>query len=396
MTSCVRAPTITAERDLEALSERLSAADFIGLDTEFVSEDTFYPELCLVQLITPDEAAVVDPQKVDVRPLWHAVSQSRGVVVCHAAREEMNFLLRSVSKMPDRVFDVQIAAGFASNEYPAAYSSVVGKFLGQQPMKGEQRTDWRRRPLTDAQIAYALEDVRFLLPLHELLAQTLDRLDRRRWFDEEMATWREEIANAQDRKDWRRVSGIGSLNWRSLSIVRELWLWRQEEARRLNQPPKRLLRDDLLVEIAKRRIDNPDQILAIRGMQRNDLKRKVRDLVACVQRGIETPLEPAGRSAQREPPSQLGLLGQFLTPALTTICRRAEVAASMVGTATDVRDLIAHHFGFGGGSDETPLLLRGWRAELVGNLLHDLLAGKKSIRIRNAKNDDPLAFDDVK
>jgi ribonuclease D len=392
----VHAPTITAEHELEALSDRLSGAAFVGLDTEFVSEDTFHPELCLVQLITPDEAAVVDPQRVDVRPLWHAVSQAAGVVVWHAGREEMNFLLRSVGQMPERVFDVQIAAGFASNEYPAAYASVVGKFLGQQPMKGEQRTDWRRRPLTEAQISYALEDVRYLLPLYEKLTQILDRTERRGWFDEEMATWRDEVASAQDRKDWRRVSGIGSLNWKSLAVVRELWHWRQEEARRLNQPPKRLLRDDLLVEIAKRRTDNPEQILAIRGMQRNDLKRKVGDLVACVQRGEATPLEPSSRTSQREPPSQLNLLGQFLTPALTTICRRAEVAASMVGTATDVRDLIAHRFGFGGASAETPLLLRGWRAVLVGNLLDDLLAGKKSIRIRNAKHEDPLAFDDVK
>lgn len=391
----MRTPTITAERDLEALSQRLADAELIGLDTEFVSEDTFHPELCLVQLITPRESAVVDPQKVDVRPLWHAVSQARGVVVWHAGREEMNFLLRSVGKMPQRVFDVQIAAGFASNEYPAAYSSVVGKFLGQQPMKGEQRTDWRRRPLSDAQITYALEDVRYLPPLYQKLTDLLERTKRRSWFDEEMATWREEVAAAQDRKDWRRVSGIGSLNWRSLAIVRELWHWRQQEAQRLNQPPKRLLRDDLLVEIAKRRTDNPDQILAIRGMQRNDLKRKVGELVACVQRGEATPLEPTGRAAQRDPPSQLNLLGQFLTPALTTICRRAEVAASMAGTATDVRDLIAHSFGFGGASEETPLLLRGWRAELVGNLLDDLLAGRKSIRIRNAKSDDPLAFDEV-
>jgi ribonuclease D len=391
----VRTPTITAERDLEALSQRLADAELIGLDTEFVSEDTFHPELCLVQLITPHESAVVDPQKVDVQPLWHAVSEAQGVVVWHAGREEMNFLLRAVGKMPERVFDVQIAAGFASNEYPAAYSSVVGKFLGQQPMKGEQRTDWRRRPLTDAQITYALEDVRYLPPLYQKLTDLLERTKRRSWFDEEMATWREDVAAAQDRKDWRRVSGIGSLNWRSLAIVRELWHWRQQEAQRLNQPPKRLLRDDLLVEIAKRRTDNPDQILAIRGMQRNDLKRKVGELVACVQRGEATPLEPTGRSSQRDPPSQLNLLGQFLTPALTTICRRAEVAASMVGTATDVRDLIAYSFGFGGSSEETPLLLRGWRAELVGNLLDDLLAGRKSIRIRNAKSDDPLAFDEV-
>lgn len=391
----MHAPTITSERDVEALGDRLVAAPLVGLDTEFVSEDTFHPELCLVQLITPTEAAVVDPQKVDVRPLWYAISQTQGVVIWHAGREELNFLLRSVSSRPQRIFDVQIAAGFASNEYPAAYSSVVGKFLGQQPLKGEQRTDWRRRPLTDAQISYALEDVRYLIPLYEELTAILERTGRRGWFDEEMASWLDEIAAAQDRKDWRRVSGIGSLNWKSLAIVRELWHWRQEEARRLNQPPKRLLRDDLLVEIAKRKTENHEQILAIRGMQRNDLKRKVHELAACVRRGLESPLEPSTRTSQREPPSQLNLLGQFLTPALTTICRRAEIAASMVGTATDVRDLIAYRFNFGGATEEQPLLLRGWRAELVGNLLDDLLLGKKSIRIRNPRHEDPLAFDDL-
>jgi ribonuclease D len=391
----VQAPTITAERDLAALCDRLAVAPLVGLDTEFVSEDTFHPELCLVQLITPEEAAVVDPQRVDVRPLWHAVSQAAGIVVWHAGREELNFLLRSVGKMPDRIFDVQIAAGLTSNEYPAAYSSVVGKFLGQQPMKGEQRTDWRRRPLSEAQISYALEDVRYLLPLYDRLTALLATRGRRTWFDEEMATWRDEVSSAQDRKDWRRVSGIGSLNWRSLAIVRELWHWRQEEARRLNQPPKRLLRDDLLVEIAKRKIDNPDQILSIRGMQRNDLKRKVGELVACVRRGMDAPHEPSQRFSQREAPSQLNLLGQFLTPALTSICRRAEVAASMVGTATDVRDLIAHRYGFDGGADETPALLQGWRAELVGNLLDDLLSGKKSIRIADPESEDPLAFDEA-
>ncbi|HYO26379.1 MAG TPA: HRDC domain-containing protein, partial [Lacipirellulaceae bacterium] len=369
----MRTPIITSESELESLSERLRTAPFVGLDTEFVSEDTFHPELCLVQLISPDEAAVVDPQKVNVRPLWHAISQAEGTVIWHAGREELNFLLRSVGKLPARIFDVQIAAGFASNEYPAAYASVVGKFLGKQPMKGEQRTDWRRRPLTEAQITYALEDVRYLIPLYDRLTELLEQNGRRSWFDEEMAAWCDDIVAAQERKDWRRVSGIGSLNAKSLAVVRELWHWRQEEARRLDQPPKRLLRDDLLVEIAKRRLESPEQILAVRGMQRNDLKRKVGELVACVQRAAENPLEFTPRGAQREPPSQLNLLGQFLTPALTTICRRAEVAASMVGTATDVRDLIAYRFDFGGALPETPLLLRGWRAELVGNLLDDLL-----------------------
>src|SRR5690606_26168384 len=226
------------------------------------------------------------------------------------------------------------------------------------------------------QINYALEDVRYLLPLYDKLTAVLTRRKRLAWFEEEQAEWLKNIVAAQDRKDWRRVSGIGTLNARNLAIVRELWLWRQEEAKRLNQPAKRLLRDDLLVEIAKRKTDQPDQILAIRGLQRSDLRRKANELAECVRRGLDAPLERGERLTQREPPPQLNLLGQFLTPALTSICRQNEVAASMAGTATDVRELIAYRYGFGGiDPTETPALLKGWRAELVGNLLDDLLSG---------------------
>jgi ribonuclease D len=393
----VPSPIITRQRDLDDLCERMEAADILGFDTEFVSEDTFHPELCLIQVVTPRELAVIDPQTVDVGGFWKVVAQGEHTTVVHAGREELSFMLRAVGAIPKRMFDVQIAAGFCTNEFPASYGSVVGKFLGRQPMKGEQRTDWRRRPLTDAQINYALEDVRYLLPLHERLTQTLAKRNRLAWLEEEMAAWQQQIIEAQERKDWRRVSGIGSLNARNLAIVRELWHWRQEEAKRINQPPKRLLRDDLLVEIAKRKSDQPDQILAIRGLQRGDLRRKARELAAAVRRGLDAPLERDHRLPQGEPPSQLNLLGQFLTPALTSICRRAEVAASMVGTATDVRELIAYRYGFGGADpEETPVLLQGWRAQLVGNLLDDLLAGKKSIRIADPSHEDPLAFDDFK
>jgi len=391
-------PIITRQSDLEDLCERVEAATIVGFDTEFVSEDTFHPELCLVQVVTPDELAVIDPQSVEVKPFWQVIAKGDRTTVFHAGREELSFMLRSVNAVPRRIFDVQVAAGFCTNEFPASYGSVVGKFLGRQPMKGEQRTDWRRRPLTEAQINYALEDVRYLLPLYDRLTDVLTRRQRLEWFEQEQIDWQQNIVDAQDRKDWRRVSGIGTLNARNLAIVRELWLWRQEEAKRLNQPAKRLLRDDLLVEIAKRKTDQPDQILAIRGLQRGDLRRKADELADCVRRGLEAPLERSERSGQREPPSQLNLLGQYLTPALTSICRKAEVAASMVGTASDVRELIAYRYGFNGAAEgnETPALLQGWRADLVGNLLDDLLSGKKSIRIADPKNEDPLAFDDVK
>ena len=389
------APTITDSAELDQLCQRLRSAPLIGIDTEFVSEDTFYPDLCLIQIATHDELAVVDTSAIeDLAPFWKMLTGGEHVTILHAGREELNFMLRAVDATPKRLFDVQIAAGFCSNEYPSAYGSVVSKFLGHKVAKGEQRTDWRKRPLTSAQIDYALEDVRYLLPLHQRLIELLTEQERLSWFEAEMEGWQQEVRTALNRKDWRRVSGLGKLNPRSLAIVRELWNWRYEEAKRRNQPQKRLLRDDLIVELAKRKVDSPERIMAIRGMERSAVKRKADELAACVRRGLKAPVERTPRSPRQNAPSQLNLLGQFLAPALGTICRRAEIATSMVGTASDVRELIAYRMGFSE-NGSLPTLTQGWRAQLVGNVIDELLAGKKSIRITNAKAADPLAFDDV-
>lgn len=396
------APTITDPKSLEELCKRLQTAEFIGIDTEFVSEDTFYPELCLIQIATKDELAVIDTIALeDVNPFWKVLVEGDHITILHAGREELNFMLRAVNKVPQRLFDVQLAAGFCSNEFPSAYGSVVSKFVGHKPAKGEQRTDWRRRPLTAAQINYALEDVRYLIPLYNRLVELLTERERLSWFEDELESWQDEVIAAQSRMDWRRVSGIGKLGPRNLAIVRELWHWRYQEAQNRNIPQRRILRDDLIVELAKRKVSNSDQILAIRGMERGAIKRKADELAECVRRGLDSPIENEPKSRRKQVPSQLSLLGQFLAPALGTICRRAEIAASMVGTASSVRDLIAYRMGFASeesrrdGKDKLPVLARGWRAELVGNVIDDLLEGKKSIRITNAKDADPLVFDDV-
>jgi len=390
----VSLPIITDQSDLLALCERLRDAKQIGIDTEFVSEDTFFPELCLIQIATREEMVVVDPQQVDVKPFWQLLVSGSHTTVLHAGREELNFILRAANHLPRDLFDIQIAAGFCSNEFPSAYGSVVNKFIGHKPQKGQQRTDWRRRPLSQAQLTYALEDVRYLLPVYDRLCAMLGAHGRLEWMAEEMRTWQAQVVAAQDRQDWRRVSGIGKLNSRSLAVAKELWCWRYEEARRRNQPQKRLLRDDLLVELAKHQVDNPEKIRAIRGMNRGMLRHKATELAECVRRGLQSPAEQMPKDPRGRSPSQLNLLGQFLTPALNTICRRATIAASMVGTASDVRELISYRLGFDK-SGAIPSLTRGWRAELVGHLIDDLIAGKKSIRIDNPCHEDPLVFDKV-
>jgi ribonuclease D len=389
--------SITSSAELADFCQRLSRAKRIGIDTEFVSEDTFRPELCLVQVATDHELAVIDPYRVkNLTSFWQILSEGAHTTIAHAAREELNFSLLSCHRPPANLFDTQIAAGLTSSEYPSSYGSVVTRFLGTQAAKGEQRTDWRRRPLSEAQIDYALEDVRYLLPLHDVLQRLLEKHRRVDWMAEEMATWLREVTDARQRPRWRRVSGIGGLSTRSLSIVKHLWTWRQEEAERRDLPPRRVLRDDLIVELAKRKSDQPDRIRQVRGLQRGLKSDMIEQIAACVRRGLEAPFDDNDRTARLPMPSQLNLLGQFLSPALTSICHSANVATSLAGTATDVRDLIAYRLEFGPmDGAEPPVLARGWRAELVGNLIDDLLLGHKSIRISDPLSEQPLEFDPV-
>lgn len=386
--------TITTDAELADLCQRLAQAPVIGFDTEFVSEDTYWSHLCLVQIATPDFLAVIDPLKIEnINPFWEVLADEGHETICHAGREELLFSLHAVGKRPARLFDIQIAAGLVGHEYPAGYGTLVYKLTGRRPPKGETRTDWRRRPLTPQQIEYALSDVQHLLACRDKLHQRLEKLGRLHWMQEEMAAWQDEVEAYHTRKRWRRVSGISGLSRKNLAIVRELWHWREAEAQRRNRPPKRVLRDDLLVEMAKRATSDPKRILAIRGLEHSGLQRSVDELAACVERALQSPETEWPTTGRREMPSQLNLLGQFLSAALTSICHSAQVAPSIVGTASDVRDLIAYRQGFGGvNGDEPPSLARGWRAEVVGNLLEDLLEGRKSIRIHDPTSDEPLEF----
>ncbi|MEM6797913.1 MAG: HRDC domain-containing protein [Planctomycetota bacterium] len=386
--------TVTTAAHLEDLCARMKGAERIGFDTEFVSEDTFRPQLCLVQVVVGEHMAVIDPQEVDdVEPFWRVLAEGDHTTVVHAAREEINFSLTAIGAPPANIFDTQLAAGFCSTEYPAAYSSVVTRFLRRKLAKGEQRTDWRKRPLTAEQINYALEDVRHLFALHDTIAGSVEKLGRTEWLAAETEAFVAEVIAARSRMRWRKVSGAGSLPARGMAIVRELWMWRYAEAERRDLPPKRILRDDLIVELAKRRTARPEKIRAVRGMQYGQLKKSINAIAECVQKGLDASVDDLLPASRHSPPPQLNLLGQFLSPAITSICRSESMAASLTCTATDVRDLIAYRLGFAAPGAGEPVLASGWRAELVGNLIDDLLAGRKSIRIDNPKREHPLAIE---
>lgn len=388
--------TIINDDQLLDLCSRLENQRRIGFDTEFVSEDTFRPQLCLIQVAAEGVMAVIDPLDIkDLNPFWRLLAEGDHITIVHAAREEVNFSLTAIDAPPANVFDTQLAAAFCSNEYPAAYASVVTRFLGRRIAKGEQRTDWRRRPLTDDQINYALEDVRHLFDLHDTMMEQINSHGRATWLEEETAAFLEEVISARTRSRWRKVSGAGNMSPRNLAIVRELWHWRQSEAERRDLPPRRVLRDDLIVELAKRKSTSGDKIRAVRGMQHGALKRAADDIAEAVQRGLDASLDEFKSKGRQVTPPQLNLLGQVLTPAITSVCRGENMAASLTGTASDVRDYIGHALGFSRASDEPPVLAQGWRKELVGSLIDDLLEGRKSIRIEDPKSEHPLSIDSV-
>jgi len=387
---------ITTESQLVALVDRLAAHSHVAFDTEFVSEHTYRSQLCLIQVAAPDTLAVIDTLKVrELEPFWRLLTEPGRTTVVHAGREEMGFILHAIKARPSSLFDVQVASGLVDHDYPAGYASIVRRFLNLPTNKGETRTDWRQRPLTPAQLEYALDDVRHLEKLWRKLEGKLAASGRTAWMQDEMQSWQDDVEESFIRKRWRRVSGLSGLSRRELAIARELWHWRDSVADSRDMPPKRVLRDDLLVELCKRKSADERQISAIRGMQRSDLRHILSGLSEAIERGLSLPDEECpGGEKHRAPPPQLAVLGQFLATAVAGVCRQMHLAPALVGTSSDMRDLLAYKLGyFDSEDDRPPLLASGWRAEVVGSLVDDLLSGKASLRIGDVLSHDPLVID---
>lgn len=388
---------ITSQSALDDYCRELASIETLALDTEFVSEYTYRSQLCLIQLWADRRLTIIDPLAVgSVEPFWRAVVERSGPTLVHAGREELLFCHSAAGRFPQRLIDVQLAAALVGLEYPASYGNLAWKLTGQRPHKTETRTDWRKRPLSKFQMTYALDDVRYLDRMYDALRRRLESLGRLGWLDAETSTWLEELRVHQEQSDrWWRTSGISGLAPRTLAVVRELWRWRELEAQRRNTPPRRVLRDDLLVELAKRQVHDPLAVRALRGMERGDLRGSVDDICAAIRKALHLADDDLPQATRRETPTTAAMLAQFLGSALSSICHEAEVAVALVGTASDVRDFISWRLGDPDADGARPALASGWRAEVVGRLLDDLLAGRTAIRIGDVRGEAPLVFDPI-
>lgn len=365
----------------------------LGFDTEFVSEDSYRPELCLIQVKTHSGIAIIDPMIIDdLSCFWRMLTAPGRTVVVHAGREETLFSYRATEKQIPNLFDIQIAAGFLGLEYPASYAKLVQRVVGKSLDKEETRSDWRVRPLTRRQLEYAAQDVRDLLVIHDHFAERLYKHGRLEWLLQETRAKQEELYEFESSENWHRVSGVSALAGPHLSVARGIWNWRDQKAKEKNVPARRILRDDLLVELARRGSTDPKHLLSLRGMEYRNTKPLIPEIAQVIE---ESQKEPPPRWPKKfrygkgQPPS---MLTQFLSAAMAFICHHKHISPALVATADDLRDFVQFRLEPDHQPETLPALLNGWRADLVGHELDELLAGKLAIVLDNPKSPIPIKF----
>lgn len=387
---------ITDQEEFNTLCNQIRDSGIVGFDTEFVAEYYYRPRLCLLQLATPTRVCAVDPFEVaDLSAWWALMADAETTIIVHGGREEIRFCQEETGRLPQRLVDVQLAEGLLSRSYPLSYKMLTRRVLGSSVHDRETRTDWRNRPLTKPQVDYALDDVRHLLEVWDRQRAQLLELNRLEWAEAEFARFIGEAAPDPNSEPWRRLSGVHKLSRRSLAVARELYFWRDALAEQRDRPPRNVFRDDLLIEIAKRQPDKPQQILAIRGMDRRDYKKLTDAILQCVQAGQAVPESELPHKSQSNSAAQkYEVLAKLLGIALAQCCAEAGIATTLVGTTADLHELVQWHL-----SDRRrtspPALMQGWRGEVCGDLLGDVLDGKVSLRVIDPTAEAPLRFERV-
>jgi ribonuclease D len=351
----------------------------------------------LIQVSSGSELAIIDPFELEnVTPFWDLLLDPSRRVVVHAGREEVLFCFRATGQVIPNLFDIQIAAGFVGMEYPASYGNLLQKILGHQLEKGETRTDWRARPLTGDQLQYAAEDVAHLDRLYKRLSSQLETIGRSDWLTTETNDWLQRLVHQEKQEQWHRLSGAQSLTPRGNAILRELWLWRHKLAAQRNIPPRRLVRDDLLVEMARRGSPDPKRIANLRGMHHSGMKQYVDPIAKCIERGLAAPEIRVQKNRRGRRDDVSGMVAQLLSVALTTLCRTRKIASQLVATSDDLREWAEYRLAHAPTAkqsvddEELPRLLTGWRGEIFGNELDGILHGDVGVFVRNLHADNPL------
>ncbi len=367
---------------LAEFCQRVSSSAFVTVDTEFMRERTYWAQLCVVQVASPDEAAAIDALApgLDLAPLFELLANPRVLKVFHAARQDLEIFHHMTGNVPGPLFDTQVAAMVCGFGDAVSYETLAAQLGGVRIDKSARFTDWAQRPLSERQIAYALADVTHLRRIYLALAQRLTASNRADWLHEEMATLLDPATYRMDPEDaWRRFKPR-TAKPRLLAVLKEVAAWREREAQRRDVPRNRVIRDETIMDIAGHAPSSVDELARVRGLSRSFAEGRLGDdIIEAVRRGTAMPdSEIPTLPPTADLPPGLGPVVELFKVLLKMKCDEHDVAQKLVATTADLERIAA--------DDNAPVpALHGWRRDVFGEAALALKRGDLALSLHGRK-----------
>lgn len=356
----------------------LEAAEFIAVDTEFAREKTYFPKLCLLQIASPDHLACIDPFEIDdFEPMLNLFRNKDLTKVLHSLGQDMEVFLHTFNCLPDPIYDTQIAASLAGMGEQVGYAKLVNEMLGVELDKSHTRTDWSRRPLDEAQIQYAADDVRYLAELYPRQRKQLEAQGRLQWVESDFAeVVRPERYQPDPTNVWKRVKGNARLRGVELAILQVLAQYREERAIKSNRPRRFIIGDDQLLDLARSKPTTIKDIERRRGFSAGLINRHGQAMLDCVEKGMAVPKENWPEASRGKPLSaQQEVLADILLALLKQQAKSFDLSPGLLANRRDIERLVR-------GKRDIPLM-QGWRFEHGGRALVEFLDGEVTLKYSN-------------
>ncbi len=372
---------ISTTAELTAFCDRLAKHRVITVDTEFLRETTYYPLLCVVQMASADEAAVIDAlaEGIDLKPFFTLMADEKVLKVFHAARQDIEIVWHRAGIVPHPIFDTQVAAMALGYGDSIAYDQLVERVTGHRPDKTHRFTDWSRRPLTDEQMHYALADVTHLRDVFAALDADLKKRGRSDWVSEEM-----EVLTSPRTYDFHPERAWERLKTRvrkpkELAVLIEVAAWREQEAQSRDVPRGRILKDDVVGDVAIQAPTNLDKLANLRSLPKGfDRSKWGSDIVAAVQRGLARDVATLPKIEKPRGNTNGAAIVELLKVLLRMTSERHAVASKVIATVDDLEQIAADDNADVGA-------LHGWRRELFGEAALALKQGRLALAIEKGK-----------
>jgi ribonuclease D len=376
------APVIADPDDVAEIVEHIRGEGSFAYDTEFIGEETYHPLICLIQVATRERIALVDPLAgVDPAPIFELVADPAIETIVHAGEQDLEPVVRCLDRAPANIFDTQVAAGFVNRPYPLGLRRLVEEFAGVRLGKALTFTEWDKRPLSDVHAQYAADDVRYLPAVREAIGKELEQLDHASWSAEECGQL-EATNRFRFDPDARlaRIIGNRNLRPRCVAVLRELLVLRDQAARDRDMPPQTFLKDDVLVRIAKDPPRTLPALDAVKGLPRPVVERHGREILDAVEQASSIPPgELPRRLSMEELPADRVRIDSLWALA-RSFCLGRAIDPALVGNRRAVAEF--YFATRNGTAPETTALMSGWRGELVGDLLRDVLDAGATVELR--------------